>query len=300
MGHPPLKYFVTMYRIVFFIPLLVLTSCVSKKQLLEAQYLQQQCAQRERQLMSQLEFARVQIGSLQSKSEALSNEIGSLRNDKQELEQDTTRLQSRFRDMSRRAQMTQAGLGAELEAKTQELEEKRQRLGEIKTTVERRDQRLREALSQLQDSLHTLTSANADVKAELREGRIFLSLPDPLVFNPRSPAAVSPAGDKALGRIAPVFNRFPDLDILVLGHTSNDRPARGIDDNWDLSARRAVAVVRVLTRQHEVSPNQITAAGKGEYLPLTANDSAENRLKNRRLELVIAPRLDQLYNLLVK
>lgn len=274
---------------------LLFSSCVGKKKFLQTQYLQEQCERRERQIQSQLDFARAQIDQLQGRAEELSNEIGHLRNDKEELEDDTLRLQNRLRDMARRAQSTQQELGAELESRTQELEEKRERLRRIEERVDRRDQRLKEAFAALRDTLRTLPESDAAVA--LRDGQVFVTLSDQLLFGGRSTTVAKP-GERALGLIAAVLNRYPDLDVIAMGHTSTDRPSRGYDDNWDLSVRRAATVVRLLTSEFDVNSNQITAAGKGEYLPLAPNNSSENKLKNRRLELVLAPRIDLLYNLL--
>lgn len=274
---------------------LLFGSCVSKKQLLQAQYLQEQCERRERQIQSQLDFARAQIDQLHGRVEELSNEIGSLRSDKEELEDDTMRLQNRLRDMAHRAQSTQQELGAELERRTQELEEKRERLRRIEERVERRDQRLKEAFSALKEALATLPPEDAAV--DFRDGQLFVTLSDQLVFAGRS-TTVSKPGEQALELVAGVLNRYPDLDVTALGHTSTDRPNRGYEDNWDLSVRRAAAIARLLTTELDVNSNQVLAAGKGEYLPLVPNNSSENKLKNRRLELVLAPRIDLLYNLL--
>ena len=175
------------------------------------------------------------------------------------------------------------------------LAEREQRLTEIREAIRRRDQRLQEALVDLRDTLRALSSD--DVTLEMRSGRLYLAFSDYLLFGGRS-ITLSRDGKAALGVAASVLNRYPDLEVIVMGHTNTDRPRRGYADNWDLSVRRAAAVVRTLTEEHDVSSNQLTAAGKGEFQPLAPNDNTPNKLLNRRLELILTPRLDMLYNVL--
>lgn len=279
--------------LLFLMPLLF--SCVGKKKYLQMEYLQDECMKRERQLEAQLDFARARIDQLQSRNEELNNVIGVLRDDKAQLESDTNRLGERIRDMARRSQSTQNQLASELESTAQQLAQKEERLDEIKETIERRDQRLLKARAELQDTL--LSYPNEEVEVEMRGGRLYITLADKLVFGGRS-TTIQSSGEEALAIVATVLNRYPDLEVTVLGHTSTDRPNRGYADNWDLSVRRAAAVVRTLTEDYDVSNNQIMAAGKGEYLPLVSNDNTENKLKNRRLELILSPRLDMLYDIM--
>jgi chemotaxis protein MotB len=275
------------------IPLLV--SCVGKKKYLQMEYLQEECMKRERQLQAQLDFARAQIEQLQSRNEELNNVLGVLRDDKAQLESDTSRLEERLRDVARRARSTQDQLGAELEATAQQLAAKEALIAEIEQVLDRRDERLLAAQKNLKDDLRFMPVE--DVSIEMRNGQLFLTLSDQLIFGGRS-TNISSDGEKTLGTIASILNRYPDLAVTVMGHTSTDRPHRGYADNWDLSVRRAANVVRTFTEEHDVSPNQITAAGKGEYRPLVSNDSTHNKLKNRRLEIILTPRLETLYSIL--
>lgn len=286
-----------LYRLILLtIMLPLLGSCVGKKKYLQMEYLQEECMKRERQLQAQLDFARAQIDQLQSRNEELNNTLGVLRADKAQLESDTSRLGERLRDMARRSRSTQDQLAAELEAVSQQLAAKEELITEIEQILDRRDERLLAARESLQDTLRGMPPE--DLSLEMREGQLYLTLSDQLVFGGRS-TNISSEGEDALGVIAYVLNRYPDLAVTVMGHTSTDRPNRGYTDNWDLSVRRAANVVRTLTEEYDVSPNQITAAGKGEYRPLVSNDSTPNKLKNRRLEIVLTPRLETLYSILV-
>jgi chemotaxis protein MotB len=125
-------------------------------------------------------------------------------------------------------------------------------------------------------------------------GKVICGLRDQLVFG-RSNFRVSEEGMLVLERVAQVLNAFPDLEVLALGHTSNQAAPQGYIDNWGLSARRAAALVRTLTEQFDVSANQLTAAGKGEFQPKVSNGTPEGQATNRRMEFVLSPRLDLLY-----
>ena len=102
-----------------------------------------------------------------------------------------------------------------------------------------------------------------------------------------------------MGKIAKVVNDRKDFDILVEGHTDSVpyNSASVLEDNWDLSAKRATSVVRALQKKYGVAPERMTAGGRGEYVPKVANDSSKNRSVNRRTEIVILPKLDQFFQL---
>jgi chemotaxis protein MotB len=274
----------------------LLTSCVGKKKFLEADYLRQQCEARELQLRAQLEFAERRLGELTNRGDQLNNTIGVLRDDKRKLEADTARLQQRLREVTTRAQSTRQELDSELLEKTRQLEERDRRLAEIRQALDRRDQRLLAAQADLREVLLGLPTQDAQM--EMRDGRLVVILSDELVFEVRNPVNLKSSGRNALSALASVVNKYPDLEVVCLGHTNNQRPGAGFADNWELSVRRAAMVVRELVDRHNVSPNQLTVAGKGEFQPAVANDTRENLQRNRRLELVISPRLETIYNVM--
>ena len=110
---------------------------------------------------------------------------------------------------------------------------------------------------------------------------------------------INPAAESVLGKIASVANDHKDLDLLVEGHTDNVPIATEcIEDNWDLSAKRATAVVRMLQKKYNIAPQRLTAGGRSEYVSKGSNDSAEGRSINRRTEIIILPKLDQFFQLM--
>ena len=137
-----------------------------------------------------------------------------------------------------------------------------------------------------------------DVQVEVRGGMVHVSISDRLLFRSGS-AALSSDALLVLGKVATVLNDHQDLNVLVEGHTDNVPFGNEcLVDNWDLSVKRATAVVRALQQEHYVSPERLTAGGRSYHIPKASNDSPEGRSMNRRTEIIIAPKLDQFFKLL--
>lgn len=137
-----------------------------------------------------------------------------------------------------------------------------------------------------------------DVKVEVRGGLVHISISDKLLFSSGS-SKISTQAQYVLGKIANVINDHDQLEILVEGHTDNMPMSNNcIEDNWDLSVKRATSVVRSLVNNHYVDPARLTAAGRSFYLPKEDNETQIGRSKNRRTEIIIQPRLDQFFGLM--
>lgn len=122
-----------------------------------------------------------------------------------------------------------------------------------------------------------------------------------LLFNSGS-YAVNEEGKKAVELVAKVLGDNPDLSVLIEGHTDNDKImgtlAGGIENNWDLSTKRATAIVNILIANPKVNKSNVTAAGRSEYAPLMSNETTEGKAKNRRIEIILTPKLDEITKLL--
>lgn len=137
-----------------------------------------------------------------------------------------------------------------------------------------------------------------DVEIEVKGGIVYVSISDKLLFSPGS-SNVSGEAAEVLGKVASVINDHDELNVLVEGHTDNKPIANScVKDNWDLSAKRATSIVRLLQEEHFVDPERLTAAGRAEYMPKMDNESEEGRAKNRRTEILIMPRFDQFFALM--
>jgi len=137
-----------------------------------------------------------------------------------------------------------------------------------------------------------------DVQVEVKGGVVYVSISDKLLFKSGS-SKITERAAEVIGKIATVVNDHEDLEILVEGHTDDVPISNGcVEDNWDLSVKRATAVVRMLQREYFVAPERLTAAGRSEFLPKEMNTTPEGRSANRRTEIVITPKLDQFFQLL--
>ena len=195
-----------------------------------------------------------------------------------------------------------AGLSSDLEAKQKELAEKEELL-------KNREERLKmlEEIIKKQDELMTALSDRVkkalmgfeadELSVEMRDGKVYVSMSDKLLFKSGSDA-VEPKGQEALIKIADVMKKNLDIGMAIEGHTDSiPIKMNCFDDNWDLSVARATSVVRILTG-NGIEPDRLTASGKGEFSPRASNSTKEGRAANRRTELVLSPKLNELMQLL--
>lgn len=177
------------------------------------------------------------------------------------------------------------------------LQERERRVSELENLIAEKERAVRQLKQKVSDAL--LNFKENDLTIEVRNGKVYVSLAEQLLFKSGS-TQVDPKGQKALQQLAGVLKDSKDINILVEGHTDNvpiSKGTAGISDNWDLSVLRATSIVNIL-QKNGVAPDRITAAGRGEFIPVTSNTSAEGRAKNRRTEIILTPKLDELFQLL--
>lgn len=167
---------------------------------------------------------------------------------------------------------------------------------DLTTKVQQKDSLNLALVMNLKRSLSDIN--DEDVKVEVRGGKVHVSISDKLLFRSGS-HRVTDRAKNVLGKVAMVLNDHRELDVMVEGHT-DDIPIGNscIQDNWDLSVKRATAVVRVLEREHYVSSERMIAAGRSQFQPIADNTGESGRSLNRRTEIVITPGLDQFFELL--
>ncbi|TYQ00129.1 chemotaxis protein MotB [Tenacibaculum adriaticum] len=138
-----------------------------------------------------------------------------------------------------------------------------------------------------------------DIEVNVEKTVVFISISDKLLFKSGS-YTITDKASKVLEKVATVVNGQPEMDVMIEGHT-DDTPISSnssLKDNWDLSVKRSTAIVRELQNNYGVAPQRLIAAGRSSYIPLVANDSPENKSKNRRTKIIVMPRLNQFFNLL--
>jgi len=137
-----------------------------------------------------------------------------------------------------------------------------------------------------------------DINIKVDKGVVYIDISDKLLFT-SGKYSVTARAKEVLGKVAQVLKAQPDMEYMVEGHTDNVPYRNGVLlDNWDLSVKRATAIVRILQTQYGLDPAKIAASGRGEYKPIVSNDNAEGRAANRRTRIVILPQLDQFFKLL--
>lgn len=184
-----------------------------------------------------------------------------------------------------------------LNALEEELKAREARVKELEDIIAQKDA----AVQALKDRIAAALLGFKDkgLTVEERNGKIYVSLEAKLLF-PSGSTVVNEEGKSALIDLANVIRDEQDITIMVEGHTDTD-PFNGpgaVKDNWDLSVMRATSVVRILTEQGKMTPDVLTAAGRGEHSPVAANDSREGKAKNRRIEIILAPNLDELFEII--
>lgn len=178
-----------------------------------------------------------------------------------------------------------------------ELEQRSQRMKELEDALRQKD----EAVEQIrQKVMNALTGFNnKGLTIHEKNGKVYVSLDEQLLFK-TGQWEVDPKGQQALTNLAGVLGQNADINVLVEGHT-DDVPMKGtgmVKDNWDLSVMRATAVTRILLKNKAVDPKRITSAGRGEFFPIDELKTPEARQKNRRTEIILTPRLDEIFKIL--
>jgi chemotaxis protein MotB len=183
-------------------------------------------------------------------------------------------------------------LAKRIDEKQATLAEREAKLAELQNELAAKDAAMRSLKDRLSSALIGFEGKGLTV--EQRNGRIYVSMDNKLLF-PSGSYAVDAKGKELIGKLAKAIENEKDLNVLVEGHTDTDKVQGGgaLKDNWDLSVMRATSVVRLIQETSRMDPLRITAAGRGEYVPVDPNDKA----KNRRIEIILAPDLKELYNL---
>jgi chemotaxis protein MotB len=214
-----------------------------------------------------------------------------------------TQLQNAQQDLQKRedelrkSQWTLADEQKKLEVLRNEIDKKNKRMKELEQVLSQKDSAVNALKNAVSDAL--LGFENNGLTVKKINGKVYVSLDDKLLFTSGS-YEVNPSGAKALKKLAKVLEQNNDINVLIEGHT-DDVPYRSdasVKDNWDLSAKRATAVVRILLDGSKIDPKRLTAAGRSEFLPVDKGKTAEARQKNRRTEIILTPKLDELLKVL--
>ncbi|WP_410219822.1 OmpA family protein [Pedobacter sp.] len=248
-------------------------------------------------LLAQQDSLNMGWKGAQSANETLEQRISRLRTDTAKLHSELNDLKSRYAELDANYSKLRTNSSSEINKLTGDLAKREQRLKEVEEVLRKRDEATNQLKAKLQEAL--LGFAKSGLTVEMKDGKVYVSLTDKLLF-PSASIIIDEKGKQALAELAKVLKQQPDINIAVEGHTDTQKISNlgQIKDNWDLSVLRATSVVRFLTEEQKVESVRMTATGKGQYQPLADNATAEGRSRNRRIEIVLSPKLDELYNLI--
>lgn len=311
-------------KIAFAVVVLSLTtSCVSKKiyQDLESKYAD---VKKERNALAdenealtnnknQLELERNNLQTELDKTKAdrdkLANDYAASQKKLETLKASYDALEKNSNDALSSNMQQNRELLAELDAKQKALAAEQERLNKLKSDLETSSTRLAELEKLIADkeaTMHklkeTLSKAlnsfeGKGLTVENRNGKVYVSMENKLLFESGS-WTVGSEGKKAVKTLGNVLADNPDISVLIEGHTDDDKIVGniggGIENNWDLSTKRATAIVNILAENKKIDKKNLTAAGRSEFAPLATNDTNEGKAKNRRIEIILTPKLDEI------
>ena len=272
-----------MKKIFIIIPLALLASCVSQKKFTSLESEHKKTKDLLNSATVKLNDCLKEKASSSAEAKALANQIADLRKTNQGLIESSKSL----------TVLTTKG-AENLEKSLESLKEKDLKINRLQDALTKKDS----VTLALVTSLKREVGINdPDINVNVEKGVVFISIADKLLFKSGSYNVTNKAKE-VLTKVAKVVNSKPDFECLVESHTDNKSFKSGVlQDNWDLSVKRATSIVRVL-QSLNVKPEQLIASGRSHYIPLVDNDTPENRAKNRRTRIVVLPKIDQFYDMI--
>jgi len=265
--------------------MLVLSSCVSKKEYAALEAKQQETQDLLNTATIKLNACLSDAAAANARAEALKDQLADMRKNNESLIQQTKDL----------TMLTAKGAD-NVERTLESIKEKDLKITRLQDALNKKDS----VTLALVTSLKREVGINdPDIEINVEKGVVFISISDKLLFKSGSYIVTSNAKD-VLAKVAKVVNGKPDFECMVEGHTDSKSYQKGVLlDNWDLSVKRSTSIIRVL-EDLGVNSERLIAAGRSYHVPLVDNDSAENRAKNRRTRIVVMPKIDQFYDMIEK
>ncbi len=258
---------------------------------------------------SKLNDARMALSSVRYDSAQLANKVKDLQNQLTQMAADRQRqvdslsrqiaalnrqgsdLKQKNSDLSADAATRQA----QLSKNKQDLANQQAKLEHLQELMDRQKKAIEEIKKKMSAALVGFNSSELSVA--IKNGKVYVSLQENLLF-PSGSAVVNPKGKEALGKLAAVLNQNPEITVDIEGHTDSIPIHGKYQDNWDLSLARSASIVRILTSDYKVDPMRVIASGHSQYDPVQPNSTSEGRQLNRRTDIILSPKLDQLFQLL--
>jgi chemotaxis protein MotB len=259
----------------------LLLGCVAKKKFVASQAALEEMSANNQALL-------MQVNRLQANGAELTESNNTAQRSIEKLKQ---QLETTSRDAAGKIASQQSLLNRSKE----ELADQQKKLEALQGLLEQQKKNADALRQKISEALVKFNSSELTVS--MKNGRVYVSLQENLLF-PSGSAVVNPKGKEALGRLAEVLNSNIDINVNIEGHTDSLPIRTRFEDNWALSTARASSIVRILTKDYKVDPVRVVASGHSSYDPVDINSSPEGRARNRRTEIILTPKLDELYNLI--
>lgn len=311
---------------IFFVLSAIMTGCVSKKVFndLENKYADlkkevRKVSDENEELLKAKNTLELDKSNLQKEYDQLKAERDKLQADYTAVNNNLKTLQSSYNALEKNSdEALQSNMNknrellAKLEAKEKALAAEQGRLNKLKADFEERSKRVAEleammsskenAMKKLKETLSKALNGfeGKGLTVQQKDGKVYVSMENKLLFNSGS-YAVSLEGKKAVVEVGKVLAVNPEISVLIEGHTDNDKftgTVGGVENNWDLSTKRATAIVNIFGENKSINKQNLTAAGRGEFAPLMSNETTEGKAKNRRIEIILTPKLDEISKML--
>ncbi|MET3046686.1 OmpA family protein [Flavobacterium covae] len=251
---------------------------------------------------SELEKIKAERDKLAADYSATSNNLTTLQNSYNALEKNSDDAlkanMDKNRELLAQLEAKEKALAAEkarLDKLSKEFKDRSDRVTELENLVEAKEASMKKLRETLAKSLKAFEGKGLVIHQ--KDGKVYVSMENKLLFESGS-WTVGTDGKKAVDLVSKVLADNPDISILIEGHTDNDKITGtlggGVENNWDLSTKRATAIVNLLSANPKIKKENLTAAGRSEYSPLVSNESTEGKAKNRRIEIILTPKLDEL------
>lgn len=256
---------------------MLFTSCVAKRILKQSQMETATLREDSTRLANKVETLQTDIANLQVDIKDLKAKISALNNQNNQLGQQTAEQQN------------------QLSQSKETLQQQQVRLQHLQALLAQQKAQSDELKNKMTEALKGFNSN--DLSVYQKNGKVYVRLSENLLF-PSGSAVVNPKGVDALSKLAAVLNLNSDVSVNIEGHTDSIPIRARFKDNWDLSTARANAIVRILVDNYRVDPVRVIASGHSYYDPIESNATLEGRAKNRRTEIILSPKLDEMYKLL--
>ncbi len=276
-----------------------LTSCVSRRLYNELDAKYKNCSEELERISGESADLKAQAFDLGTKNQSLKEQLENATTERDQLKIAYDQLKKEYNSLEKNSDQAIKAEIERLNLLKKELDGKSSRVAELEGKLAAQDRNLRNLKDALSKALFEFEGKGLTV--EQKNGKVYVSMENKLLF-PSGSWSVSSEGKNAVEQLAEVLAKNPEISILIEGHTDNDKVVGnlggGVTNNWDLSTKRATAIVNIIEQTPGIDKKNLTAAGRSEFAPITLNSTDSGKAKNRRIEVILTPKLDEISKLL--